>query len=614
MYNYNPDDPLRFARHVGIDTVLRGKELIFQKCPYCGGLSNDKHTFSINVNTGQFQCFRESCLAKGNMITLAKDFDFKLKENTNSPYNGCKTTSKTTHQNNKGNYKQLQQVKPESAKEAIEYMATRGISADTVRDYNITVQTDNVNIIVFPFYDQDGVLRYVKYRNTQYNENGGAKEWCETGGMPILFGMNHCEASHNHTLVITEGQHDALALAEAGVANVVSVPNGAKGFTWIDNCREFLAQFDTLIVFGDNEKGHITLLDKMKKEFIGQIRHVCPVDYQECKDANELLLKHGKEAVAEAVANAKLIDHPMFTNLADVEVINVASMERLNTGVASLDALIGGLFFGQLVVVTGSRGDGKSTLVSQLVGRAVEAGYNTYVYSGEMSNEQFCYGFGLQVAGPEHINMLEVENGSKVASVDGQYIDSIRAWYNEKVLVLDSRQIAIYGGEDTLTDLLEMSIRNYGCKVIVVDNLMTALYGNYDKDLYSQQNEFMQKLMRLAKGYNVLILVVAHPKKNQNGRFDLDEISGSGNIGNLADIVIRYARPYPHIDNGPDRLIQVYKERNFGHINERGIGVYYDERSRRISENKEFNWDMGWESDTQESNDVLGDPDLPFDS
>ena len=119
----------------------------------------------------------------------------------------------------------------------------------------------------------------------------GSKEWTEANSKPILFGMNHCNFD-NKTLVITEGQMDSLSCIEAGVENAVSVPLGALGFTWVPNCWDFLCKFDTLVVFGDHEKGHITLLDELEQRFDGIVKHVREDDYLDCKDANELLQKH----------------------------------------------------------------------------------------------------------------------------------------------------------------------------------------------------------------------------------------------------------------------------------------------------------------------------------
>ena len=129
----------------------------------------------------------------------------------------------------------------------------------------ITVQNDHENILVFPFYNDKGRLEFIKYRKTDFDkERDKNKEWCEADGKPILFGMNQCNLQ-NKTLVIAEGQIDSLSIAQAGIENAVSVPNGANGFTWISYCWDWVNQFDTIIVFGDYEKGRITLLDEIKQ-------------------------------------------------------------------------------------------------------------------------------------------------------------------------------------------------------------------------------------------------------------------------------------------------------------------------------------------------------------
>ena len=86
--------------------------------------------------------------------------------------------------------------------------------------------------------------------------------------------MDKCNPEANDTLVMTEGQIDSLSCAEAGIPNAVSVPTGAQGFTWVPYCWDFLGKFKTLIVFGDHEKGHITLIAEMQTIFHGKVKHV----------------------------------------------------------------------------------------------------------------------------------------------------------------------------------------------------------------------------------------------------------------------------------------------------------------------------------------------------
>lgn len=63
-YEFNSEDAKRFARENGYKAKITGNEMIFTKCPYCGENTTDKDKFSINLENGQFQCFRASCGAR----------------------------------------------------------------------------------------------------------------------------------------------------------------------------------------------------------------------------------------------------------------------------------------------------------------------------------------------------------------------------------------------------------------------------------------------------------------------------------------------------------------------------------------------------------------------
>ena len=78
--------------------------------------------------------------------------------------------------------------------------------------------------------------------------------------------MKQCDDAFKQ-LVITEGQLDSLSVAAAGINNAVSVPNGAKGFTWVPYCFNWVAKFEEIIVFGDFEKGSMTLLEDVSRRF-----------------------------------------------------------------------------------------------------------------------------------------------------------------------------------------------------------------------------------------------------------------------------------------------------------------------------------------------------------
>lgn len=571
LYEFKKQDAFDFASFVGIPAKPKGDELHFFKCPYCKNVTTDKDTFAINLRTGQFKCLRDSCGAHGNMITLARDFDFSLGNQFDDYYAPKKR------------YRTLPQPKKpiEPKPEAIRFLESRHISKATAERYQITVQKDRSNILAFPFFDDRGILVSVKYRKTDFDKSkDNCKEWFEKDTKLILFGMLQCNPE-NKTLVLTEGQMDALAVAESGIENAISVPSGSKGMTWIPHCWDWVNSYDTIIVFGDHEKGHITLLDDIRKRFDLKIKHVREEDYKDCKDANEILMKYGKEQVKLCIENSIPLPIRDVVSLADVEDVDIFKLEKLKTGINQLDRLLyGGLPFGGVHLISGKAGHGKSTLASQIVANAIEQGYKCFCYSGELPNYLFKAWLDFQIAG-NHSFEYSNEWGDTNYNISDANKKIISEWYRDNIWLYDANML----DEDEHIGLIktaERMIVQYGCKVILLDNLMTALDGEqidgYDK--YDQQSKFVKRLAILARRYDVCVLLVAHKRKNNFSTNINDEIMGSSDIGNLGMVTLAYERD-DDID-GNDRLLKVAKNRLFGKVNNEGWIVHYDERSKRI--------------------------------
>lgn len=590
LYEFKESDAWDFQRFIGIPAKQRGEELQFHICPYCkGGGSKDAGTFSINLRTGQFKCMRASCSASGNMITLSKDFGFSLGTVMDTYTNQRRKSYRTFK-------KPAAPIQPKPA--ALEYLKNRGISASTAARYQITVRNDKPDVLVFPFLDESGQMQLVKYRRTKFDpEHDKGKEWAEANCKPILFGMYQCNPD-NKTLVLTEGQIDSLSVAESGIENAVSVPTGKNGFTWFPHCWEWLQKYDTLIVFGDCERGEITLLEDMRRRFPGVVKAVRQQDYKGCKDANEILQKYGPEAVRQAVQQAEIVPVRQVKDLADVKSIDLFSLPKIPTGIKSLDMVLsGGLYLGQVMILSGKRGGGKSTLGSQILANALEAGKVVFAYSGELPDYHFKRWLDFQIAGRSYIIDRFRDDGTTSYYLTNSTSDSISEWYRGRAFLFDNQAAE----DEELADLLqtiEKAVQQYGIQLVLLDNLMTALDVGMDVDLYRAQSKFVDKLVKMAKRLCIAIILVAHPRKNQFGSDDTDEIAGSGDITNKVDIVATYKRGRELPET--ERLLSVSKNRLTGRlaVGEQEIHLFYDPVSKRISDNKDnFDKRYGWIND-----------------
>jgi twinkle protein len=380
--------------------------------------------------------------------------------------------------------------------------------------------------------------------------------------------------------------------------------------TWIETCWDWLQNFSKIILFGDNDEAG----QKMIKNIIVRLgEDKCYIAEHECKDANELLYRNGAEAVRAAVENAKLPKVEGLLNLADVVPYDVSRVDRVKSNIKWLDGAIGGFLMGELSVWTGKRGEGKSTFLGQLLIESVEQNYNVCAYSGELRADRFQYWIHLQMAGKEHIkHYADAVRQRNVAFVDKRTAERMKAWYSGKFWLYDSSNTSDNAESKGILKIFEYAVKRYGCKVFLVDNLMTSKFDiSNDQNYYRAQSNFVGELVNFAKTYNVHIHLVAHPKKTKENLGN-DEISGTGDITNRADNVFAIERNTG--EENLDAVLKVMKNRSDGCMNEK-IGMLFDEDSKRFyleSDKTMLLRKYGWNNDNKDWREIDKPIDCPF--
>ena len=586
-YEFDRDDLYKLVGFLGAETKDNGDEVQFKFCPYChGGAHHDKYTFAVNRLTGKFNCLRSSCGQQGHFVTLAKDFGFAL---------DFGITVK--------DYRKLPQKTVQVKSSAVKLLEQRGISEAVCKRYKITTRNDNNNILVFPFYNAGGELVTVKYRNAKFRKGiDKNKEWFESGTQPILFGMEQAN-DYTEPLVITEGQIDALSLAECGVKNTVSVPNGCNSFTWIAGCFDWVMKFPSITVMGDCEDGKITLVDKISKSFKLPVYYVPPECYYGLKDANDILREYGKETLLGSFNSAVEYIIPHIKRLADVEAIDFSTLPRIKTGIKKIDDLLGGFFYGQVILLTGRRGEGKSTFMGQLILEAIEQENVVLAYSGELTASHFKNWIDFQAAGKDGLVNVGTEQFPKYR-IKKDVQQKINDWYRPYALIYDNE--SIYDDElESLLTTIENAIVRYGVNMVCIDNLMTAMDVDAKDDFYRAQSTFVRKLKSLAIRYNIVVLLVAHPRKEMSGKLDNDSVAGSADITNRVDTVLIYSRDKSDDDDLSRSQLQITKNRINGKLLiNNPVEFIYSESSKRITpidcdSQKHYSWEtdpLEWET------------------
>ena len=450
------------------------------------------------------------------------------------------------------------QVSGTLSERARKYLKRRGVEGAAIKLGVFSTKrwfrkvNGEVEGLAFP-YRSDGGVEAVKYRCIDKKDFS-----CE--GSPTSFWLAHRLSEGLKQILITEGELDALTFIESGFDSVVSVPNGASatvrsdtpppreedgGFNYFWHSHEEINTCPRIVLALDGD-GPGKILGEELARRVGKAKCWYLEWPKNCKDANDVLLRHGKEILVKLVKEA--LPWPVAGlygakhyegSLLDIYTKGVGKGE--STGIACVDELMT-IVPGQVSVVTGVPSSGKSEFIDQImVNLAVQSGWSSAVASFENPPE-----FHL-------IKLLEKYIGKPFHQGDTQRmteeeINESMTWINDHFVFIDQSD----GEPCHLTSILERAraaVQRLGVRVLVIDpyNYITRedQRGSNETD---QISHMLTQVKNFAKGHDVHVFFVAHPAKlrrDDKGRSPIPmgyDISGSAAWFSKADMGVTIDR------------------------------------------------------------------------
>lgn len=230
----------------------------------------------------------------------------------------------------------------------------------------------------------------------------------------------------------------------------------------------------------------------------------------------------------------------MFTSANNVK--EVTKVKSLSTGFNKLDRALHGLEYGTLTVLTGKPATGKSTILNQIIANSLYYKIPVFLYSGELPQKKVMAWFKMTVANSEDIKEYTDEYGATKYGLDIEASKLIQDWSKDLYIFNDNEKPS----EANLINTIKYLNREKGVKLVVLDNLMTMITDDPTNDEYTKQKHLANSLKKLAKTYNLVIILVAHEKKKnkddkRNG-VDMFDVLGASEVVNLADYVLHSQR------------------------------------------------------------------------
>lgn len=480
-------------------------------------------------------------------------------------------------------------------------LTDRSIKEETAKKYNVRVtfkKDGTIDEHYYPYYDSNKELIAYKIRkiaNKGFSSRGSIQK-------STLFGQTLFSEGGKY-ITITEGECDAMSAYELSGSKwpCVSIKNGAQSAgNDIKKNIEYLESFDNIIICFDTDKAgrkaslDVAALFKPNKAKIMTL----PSEY---KDANDMLKAKDFGGYTQCFWNAST-----YTPSGILRISEKLSDWKDRSKIPSIlypweglnDKLLG-LRGGELIVITGGTGLGKSLITRELTHHIVKSSEDR-----------------VGIIALEEDWRRTVDGLLAIDINDRLDLEDVRSKYSEGELdhvfnsFMSSDQVYIHAhfgvsSEADIMSKLRYFIIGCNCKWIVLDHLhmITASLGSGSNDVKIIDNT-MATLRSLAAETGVGIILVSHLSKisassgYENGSsVSLNNLRGSAGIGQLSDAVIALERNQQSLNEVEARTtrLRILKSRHIGKVGLAAQLVYDEDRGRLdevpLSESSDLEFD-----------------------
>ena len=458
----------------------------------------------------------------------------------------------------------------------------RGITKQVAAHYGMRVSykaDGTIESHYYPYTNRGKVVAY-KIRNLP-------KDFRVKGNFSDieLFGQSAFQRG-GKSLVITEGELDAMAVAQANLSHggtiypVVSLPSSSNLNPLIAN-REWVRSFETVILMFDQDDAGEGAVDKAAK-IIGWDK--VKVAHLPENDPCDTLIKHGARAIINAFWSAR--DYTPAAIVRGESIWDEFSRRKEVKSVPypkcleGLNEKLQGMRQGEITLFTSGTGSGKSTMIKEIILQLKEV---TDDNIGLISLEE-----SIGDSAQKFIQMFTPEDPTE--EQERKAFDKV---FGDNRLILLDHNGAV--SDSSLIDQIE-NLCLLGCKYLVLDHITIAVSEGADGKTGNEAiDAIMSDLLKVVKKHDVWLGVISHLRKSMGKSFEeghlasIDDIKGSGSIKQISFDIITFARNLiaPNEDERNTIHLRVLKSRFTGLTGDCG-SAYYDQKTKRLKGQVDF--------------------------
>ena len=445
-----------------------------------------------------------------------------------------------------------------------DYKPFRGITAATLEKYRYKVSEtykEDCDTHIAPYYDENKVLCA---QHLRYGDSKDSMPFRGTNPEKMLMFGQQLFASGTKRLVICEGEIDAMSTYQAMGSSwpVVGIPGADRVTKAMKANLEFIESFQEVVLFFDNDPaGRKATQEALKLLSFGKARIIAEFP-QDCKDANDILVKKGPKELRDTIFfKAEEYIPEGVTDISKVSfnpesfTISMYPWECFNY---KLYARRGG----ELTVYTAGSGIGKSTILRAIYASLLQQGEKCAgIFLEETIAEtkadimssilgkpirkilaQLAVNKALEAKGKEPLFQDVEELDHKLLSDAESTVDQ------SGMLLIDHSKG--YDLESVLSQIRFLAISK-GVKHILLDHISLLISSDRTIENEVKATDVVMKEFRvLAEELGICIDIISHVRKRSNGQksvnsgaqIHVEELRGSGSLFQIANNVISFER------------------------------------------------------------------------
>jgi twinkle protein len=472
-------------------------------------------------------------------------------------------------------------------------IADRKITKETCEKYGVEIlafngymkkrEYINERAVIFPIYKNGKVID----QKIRLMSDKQCQIWVNSTQTNTMFGQNAFQPSKNMSVVITEGEFDAMVVYQETGIPAISITKGAQSAAkQVAENMQWLGEWrDVILCFDNDEAGDKALQDCLPIFDYGLVR-VCKLPE---KDANDMLLQGKGDKLKKFMWDSQSIRPNTILEVADIrQQVLVKPTAGIKWPWAPMTETTFGFRTGEIYVLAAAEGVGKTEFIKELVFHMIDQSIPVGMFSLEQKPDDTI----RRLIGGRVNKRLHIPTNDWW---DEEVINKEIDYLQDKVFLYNTNTSDL--SFDNVISNIKYLAKRHGVKFIIIDNLTALCSGAKVDGKTVRDSEYvgivMNKFFSIIKELDITLFVVSHLATDkigmkayvstsrkygndeqttdemdenlnkpgmhwESGRIPrLENIYGSGTVRKLADFILVLARNRVSEDYTEHRQLKV---------------------------------------------------------